>query len=144
MGHIIVDINLKGLPHDISGKEVMGIASGALKDLINFDTNTYGNIYDCATEFCGEQWSIGVVLLWMIRNHASLIAYLGVPITPLLVTHFDKVEILLSLSWYFWLLVAFVVTFFLVIKAMWLIYPLILHDACSPLIKTLKVEIGAP
>ena len=44
LGHIIVDINLKGLPHDISGKEVMGIASGALKDLINFDTNTYGNI----------------------------------------------------------------------------------------------------
>ena len=62
LGHIVVDVNLKDRCILLTEEE-MGLVSKALmKDLIKFDITTHGEIYDCASEFCGEQRHAAVVV----------------------------------------------------------------------------------
>ena len=54
-GHVVVDLNLKGMSHWINGQMAMKIISKQLmKQLIELDVNTYGKIYGCTSHHCGE------------------------------------------------------------------------------------------
>lgn len=35
--------------------------------LIEFDITTYGEIYGCTSQHCGDKWGVGVVM-WVARN----------------------------------------------------------------------------
>lgn len=61
-GHVIVDVNLKGVSHHTNGKEAMYIISKQLKhQLSNFDMESYGLIYQCTKKNCFQDGSIGIM-----------------------------------------------------------------------------------
>ena len=57
LGHIIVDLNLKGLSHSINRETAMKMLSNEIMEqFINFDVATYDRIYSCTSDHCGNNW----------------------------------------------------------------------------------------
>ena len=53
IGHIVLDLNLKGRPHDVSGNDSMNILSKQLiQQLQVLDYNTYLHIQECVANVC--------------------------------------------------------------------------------------------
>ena len=68
LGHVIVDSNLKGLSHSINRETAMKMLSNQMMEqLINFDVATYGRIYGCTSDRCGNNWGVGMIM-WVARN----------------------------------------------------------------------------
>ena len=59
---MVVDVNLHDSQISLMEEEMRLVSKALMKDLIKFDITTHGEIYDCASEFCGEQWHAAVVV----------------------------------------------------------------------------------
>ena len=59
IGHIVLDLNLKGRPHDVSGNDSMNILSKQLiQQLQVLDYNTYLHIQECVANVCYNELDI--------------------------------------------------------------------------------------
>ena len=72
-GHVVIDINLKGLPHRLHGKDIMPVISSILiHNLSLLPFISYKDIWSILSYQCRMDNSITVVLMiieWLVNNH---------------------------------------------------------------------------
>ena len=62
MGHIIVDLNLKGLSYEVTGDIAMFDISEQLRQQLSlFDIASYSDIYECVRKQCFPEKFMGIV-----------------------------------------------------------------------------------
>ena len=96
LGHVIVNLNLKGTSHSIDGKRAMRIISNQLMgQLIEYNVTSYGKIYECTRKHCGEhsgdKWNTMGMIVWVTRN-TQFVYYSGATISAIIYQYIDQIR----------------------------------------------------
>ena len=139
LGHIIIDLNLKGMPTAINGNKVMHIISKQLmREIKTFDLVTYGRIHECTSTMCTDQFSVRIVM-WLMQNFNSVISFLGITFATLFGKSFYRIRRLyINFTYIFWTLVISIVLFLIVLLFEWFIFPHIMYEAFQPIDRDLE------
>lgn len=148
LGHMIVDLDLKGTSHSMDGKRAMRMISNQLmRQLIEYDFTSYGKIYECTRKHCGEhsghKWNAMGVIVWMIvwvTRNTQFVYYLGATISAILsYQYIDQIRrVYRNFPKIFWMITVSIGLFHVFILGMWLAFPHILHEAAQPLNNNLE------
>ena len=143
LGHVIVDVNLKGTSHCVNGRKAMQFISKELMaQIIKFDIRSYSEIYSCTSKKCYNQWSFGVVAMWIAQNINHFL-YAAVTIVAMLYRYYDRIQTSLFYRNHpvtFWTGVIAAIAIFAIVFMVWFVFPHVVYEAIQPL--NINLESG--
>lgn len=144
IGHIVLDMNLKGKPHDVTGNDSMDTLSKQLvQQLQVLDYNTYLHIHECVANVCYNELDMtGRIIKWSLSNFSfSLTALAGIILSIFLSDYLSKLVELYHIKWVFRFFIAILIILeVLTISVMLIatIFPYFIYGILNPIDSTLR------